>query len=410
MNRWDGHFQRAAEMGFDWIFINPIQKTGSSGSLYSVSDYYGINPAFLDPCSKKAPDAQVRQMLAEAEARGLGVMTDLVINHCAIDAALTREHPEWFARGQDGGIAHPSCLEDGHTVVWNDLAQFDHEHTRDREGLYQYCLKLVRHYVDLGFTGFRCDAAYKLNPEFWRRLIRDIRAKSPGVCFAAETLGCTAEQTRSTAQAGFDVIFNSSKWWNYSDAWLLLSYELTRRVAPSISFPESHDTARLAEELQGNVEAIKQRYLFSALFSAGVMIPAGFEFGMRKALHVVNSRPEDWNESGPDLRAYIRKVNDIKRGNPVFLEEGPATVLPFQNPNILLLRKSSEKRGGEALLILNKDVSRHQEYYVDDLRQVLPSGGPLRDVSPEYPLEKLHQPFHYALRPGQGIVIVGPSP
>ena len=40
---------------------------------------------------------------------------------------------------------------------------------------------------------------------------------------------------------------------------------------------------------------------------------------------------------------------------------------------------------------------------------LVPSSGALRDVSPEYPLDQLHEPFHYALRPGQGIVIVGPS-
>jgi hypothetical protein len=30
----------------------------------------------------------------------------------------------------------------------------------------------------------------------------------------------------------------------------------------------------------------------------------------------------------------------------------------------------------------------------------------LRDVSPEFPLEYIHEPFHYGLRPGQGIVLV----
>jgi starch synthase (maltosyl-transferring) len=34
------------------------------------------------------------------------------------------------------------------------------------------------------------------------------------------------------------------------------------------------------------------------------------------------------------------------------------------------------------------------------------AGAPLKDVSPEYPMQYLHEPFHYALRPGQGIVLV----
>ena len=45
-------FDRAAEMGFDWIFVNPIQKPGRSGSLYSIADYFQINPRFVDQDSK----------------------------------------------------------------------------------------------------------------------------------------------------------------------------------------------------------------------------------------------------------------------------------------------------------------------------------------------------------------------
>jgi len=58
------------------------------------------------------------------------------------------------------------------------------------------------------------------------------------------------------------------------------------------------------------------------------------------------------------------------------------------------------------LLILNKDLWHHQDFYTDNFRHFIQSGAPLRDVSPEYPLDYIHQPFHYGLRPGQGIVLV----
>ena len=202
-------------------------------------------------------------------------MIDLVINHCAIDSAVTRDHPDWFVRGPDGRIAHPSCQHNGETVVWRDLAQFDHRQTRDPEGLFRYSERVVEHLISLGFEGFRCDAAYQIPADFWRRLFRAVRSRHPGICFVAETLGCSAAETKETAAAGFDFVFNSSKWWNFTDNWLMEGYNLVRDTAPSISFPESHDTPRLGEELNGNVNGLKQRYLFSALFSAGVMIPSG---------------------------------------------------------------------------------------------------------------------------------------
>src|SRR5215831_3834203 len=132
-------------MGFNWIFVNPIQQLGASGSLYSIADYFKFNSAFLDPDSKAPPDDQFTAMMQGSRAAGLKVMIDLVINHCAIDSPVTKEHPEWFVRDRKGRIANASCVHKGEKVVWTDLAQFDHEHTPDPEGLYHYCLRIVEH-------------------------------------------------------------------------------------------------------------------------------------------------------------------------------------------------------------------------------------------------------------------------
>jgi starch synthase (maltosyl-transferring) len=406
VSAWQQHLERAAKLGFDWVFINPIQQLGASRSLYSIADYFRFNPALLNERNGASPEDQVKEMTAQAHALGSKLMIDLVINHCAIDSQLTREHPEWFLREPDGRIANSFCQHNGEKVIWKDLAQFDHEHTRDPEGLYRYVLKIVERLIDLGFDGFRCDAAYQVPRQFWQRLIHDVKARHPGTCFAAETLGCTADQTRDTAQAGFDFVFNSSKWWDLNGCWLIEQYELMRGTTRSISFAESHDTARLAAELDGNVGGLKQRYLFSALFSAGVMMPIGFEFGFRKPLHVVHTKPEDWEKTDVDLSGYIANVNAIKRRYSVFHEESPTSILPCNNPNILLMWKASVNYKDEALLILNKDISRHQDFHTDNFRRYVQAGAPLRDVSPEYPMEYIHEPFHYALRPGQGIVLV----
>jgi starch synthase (maltosyl-transferring) len=345
-------------------------------------------------------------MLDQARAAGLKLMIDLVLNHCAIDSPLTRERPEWFVHEPDGRITNAFCMHNHQKVVWKDLAQLDHEHTSDPEGFYRYCLSIVKDLVALGFEGFRCDAAYKVPARFWKRLLQDARSQRPDLRFVAETLGCPPEQAKETARAGFNYVFNSSRYWNFKDPWLMTQYNLLREIAPSISFPESHDTGRLFAECKGNLNVLKQRYLFAALFSAGVMIPIGFEFGFSKPLHVVKTTPADWENTTVDLRSYIAKVNAIKKSHPIFLEESPTQMLHSPNCNMLLMWKSSKKPPHEALLILNKDPMNYQEFYTDNFRHFIKSGAPLRDVSPEYPLDQVHQPFHYALRPGQGIVLV----
>jgi len=403
---WQPHLERAAAMGFDWIFVNPIQRPGRSGSLYSIADYFVINPVFLAPHSKSPPEDQVRAMAARAERLGLRLMIDLVINHCAIDSPLVKEHPEWFVR-EGGGVAHPFCVEaDGNKVVWHDLAQLDHRHSPDVEGLLKYCGDLVEHLVGLGFTGFRCDAAYQVPQEIWRRLFERVRRRHPEVVFIAETLGCSPEQTKQTASAGFDAIFNSAKWWDFESPWLLEQYDLTRQVAPSIAFPESHDTERLFAATGGNLFAQKQRYLFAAVFSAGVMMPIGYEYGFRNRLHVVATRPEHWEQPAIDLTDFIARANRIKAEHPLFSEETLLQRLDSPNPAVLFLWKASTRGHGQALLVFNKDPWNRQHFRCEDLYRCIQTAAPLLDVSPEWTLDYVPTPFEFDLDPGMGRVMI----
>ena len=182
-------------------------------------------------------------------------------------------------------------------------------------------------------------------------------------------------------------------------------YALTRDIGPSISFPESHDTARLCDELNGNICGLQQRYLFAALFSGGVMMPMGFEFGLRKKLHVVDTRPGDWEQTGIDITSFIREANHIKKAHKVFQEDGPTHMLHHGNNNVLLLWKASIASHEEALFILNKDTCDYQAFYSENLRNYTQAGGPLVDVSPGQKLEYIPAPFNYNLAPGQGMVL-----
>ncbi len=402
---WQPHLKRAAALGFDWVFVNPIQKPGASGSLYSIADYFDFHPSLIDPKASISPREQVRAAVVQAERLGLRMMIDLVLNHCAIDAPLVQQHPEWFL--QEGGqVANAFCVEaDGNRIVWEDLAQFDHSGTKDPEGLFTYFVAVVEFLIALGFQGFRCDAAYQVPRPFWERLIAQVRQRHPEVRFVAETLGCTPEQTLETASAGFDAIFNSAKWWDFQSPWLLEQYELTRQLVPSIAFPESHDTERLYAESGQNVHALKQRYLFTALFSAGVMMPIGYEFGFRRRLHVVHSRPQDWEEPAVDLRSFIAKINRIKQDYPLFQEEALIQRLEHPNPQILLLWRASTRGQGEALLILNKDPNHPQSFFCEDLYRHIQAPPPLIDLSPEWAMDYLPTPFHFELGPGMGRVL-----
>ena len=385
---WEEHLDRIADMGFTWIYLNPISTPGLSGSLYAVKDYYAINPLLL-PASGEDPEKALIRFLKAAERRKIRVMLDLVFNHTAIDSPLTVQHRDWFAVDEDGHIKNPFAIDPADTTkitVWGDLAELEYWPPPDPEGLRHFWDQVISYYLRLGFTGFRADAAYKVPGDFWGLLIGEARAIFPEVRFFAETLGCRLSELGQLRTAGFDFIYNSSKWWDFKADWCLDQYNRFRHLAPSISFPESHDTDRLAKESGGSVEEARQRYLFAAFFSTGLMITAGFEYGFKKKLNVVKTRPQDWEEKrGYDLSTYISQVNRMKKNCPVLLEEGPLVRLDDcgKEGPVTCLVKSRETRIGRVLAVINT-TGEEQQVKLPDLSE--PLGEPLsawEDLTPD---------------------------
>jgi len=370
---WDQHVSAAADMGFDWIFVNPIHATGGSKSLYSIADYYRFDKRIFDARISTSQEEQIRAFIKRAHRDNIRVMADFVINHTATDAVLVQEKPGWYLRHANGTLVHPSADENGQRVVWGDLAQLNYHTPEVCQELIEYFAGVGRWLIGLGFDGFRCDAAYQVPPQVWKGIIERIRRERNDAVFTAETLGCTAEATRATAEAGFDAIFNSSKWWDLRADWLLGQYEQTRMIAPSISFPESHDTERLAAAFNGSVGVQKQRYFIAATLSSGVMMPMGYEYGFRHRLHVVQTRPEDWEEPSMDLRGYIRDVNRMKRTIPLLQQEGPLQMLGHPDDRTLVLRKQSTDGRDSALIICNRDGHGQADFDID--RVLSASGG-----------------------------------
>lgn len=410
VKNWEAQLPRIADMGFNWVFLNPIHYPGFSGSLYAVKDYYRLNPLFANDSDQ---DAQLREFIRVAEAHGLSVMLDLVINHTAKDSVLVAEHPEWFVHEPDGGIRSPRAIDpDDHSkvTVWGDLAEIDYSPRSERAGLLDYWKQLVRHYTQLGFHGFRCDAAYKVPGEVWAEVIGAARAEFPATHFFAETLGAQLEEVAQLHSAGFDYFFNSAKWWDFHADWLLEQYEMFRHVAPSIAFPESHDTERLAAETDGSETQSRLRYLFAAFFSTGVMMPIGYEFGFRRKLHVVQTRPDDWEEPLFDLTGFIRDANRMKASISVLNEEGPQERLTGKDAPVVALLRTSETQPGRAIALINSDPNAGHDYPIDALEAAL--GVPraeIQDVTPQTSPAELKEQGRVALAPWEMRVFCAPA-
>jgi starch synthase (maltosyl-transferring) len=362
MPDWLPHASRAGEMGFNWLYINSILYPGFSGSLYAIKDHYRINPQFLPPHSRTDDLAMLAHTLRGFKELGLWPMMDLVINHTSRDCPLISEHPSWYVHDKHGVIISPFARDPNNpekVTVWGDLAEIDNDGSSDRKGLWAYWAELVKRYLQLGFKGFRCDAAYKIPAALWRYLVDEAAGIDREATFFAETLGCAEEEALALHDAGLHYFFNSSKWWDFEEPWALDQHERFGNIAPSISFPESHDTTRLAADTGGNEAVQRQRYGFAASFSAGLMMPIGYEFGFKKKLDVVSTGPADWEKVTFDIRRFVKQVNALKMQNPLLHGEGRLKTVATGGSALVLERNSQQAPERKGWILINKSKDGH---------------------------------------------------
>ena len=278
-------------------------------------------------------------------------MIDLVINHSAIDSPLTRSIPSGSCANGTAASPTPPASRSKRKWFGKTWPNWITVTPAIRKGVYRHCLRIVEFLLSLGFDGFRCDAAYQVPRPFWQRLFREVKARHPHTCFVAETLGCKADQPRKLPAPVSTTCSTVPSIGTFTTAGSSRRIQPHPRNRALDQLPESHDTLRLCEELNGNLNGLKQRYLFAALFSAGVMMPMGFEFGFRKPLHVVRTTPADWEQNGIDLTSYIAKVNSIKRAIPSSTRKAPpASALPESQCAAVVesLRRTSRRSAADS--------------------------------------------------------------
>lgn len=404
---WSEFLPNISEMGFTWIYINPINQRGFSGSLYSIKDYFQMDEAFADDENDQKSWNSFQLFINKAHDLGLRIMLDIVINHTAVDAV--DRHPNWYEykwvlRNRETLhpirvfeevhkkeisfdekqfppdkfelvyiVAPPYAINPANTndvQIWGDLAEISF-HEPYKSEILEFFRRYMKFCIKLGVDGFRADAAYQVPGAIWKELIDYCRKINPEVLFWAETLGGNYEQHIQLSESGFDFITNSSKWWDFTAPWCIEQHEEYAKIAPSISFPETHDTARLAADSKGRKDVQIFRYFFASLFSKGLMMPMGYELGETKRLSVVMKEFDSPGTQLFDIRRDIQKINTFMKKYPIMQDEGKMHHYPYENLGVLILKKEHTQRDNQMLLIYNKDWNNAQKVKIDDLRSIM---------------------------------------
>jgi starch synthase (maltosyl-transferring) len=140
-----------------------------------------------------------------------------------------------------------------------------------------------------------------------------------------------------------------------------------RHIAPSISFPESHDTTRLAGDQPGTIEMQKNRYVLAAIFSKGLMMTTGYEHGAVKQVNVVTTRPSDMETAKWDLRQWIGRLNALKLETPALCQEGQWRNVGSYDSDLLFLEKRADNGKPALGAMFNKDWHNRRSVNRDEI-------------------------------------------
>jgi starch synthase (maltosyl-transferring) len=354
---WPAALARAAGLGFSAVLIAPPFAPGRTGNLFHVGDHDRPHPVLAAP----GDSAETIAAIADAaRAAGLSLYLDLVLDRVAAGARLVAEHPAWFDAGAAAASLDPRQERPEHGVARVRLGD-----PTVVDALGGWWEQRVREWAAAGVAGFRCDAAERVPPALWARLI----AAVPEARFVAWAPGAPVAALEPLGRAGFAAIGDSLAWWDFGAAWYATETARLAAVVPILAVPEAPFGQRLAvrypDMATAERAARRQIRAAAAMCGAGWLVPMGLEYGARRPLDPARDRPGDWEwllreeaTAGFDLSSELREANAWMAERPA--DHGaPRPLSGPEAPVTALLRPAApDVRGATeaTLLLANPDL------------------------------------------------------
>jgi len=405
---WPAQFERAAALGFDHVLIGSPFATGQAAHLQLVADHTRPHPVFE---ATGGADDTLRRLAQAAQAQGLGLLLDIVLDRVAADGALMRTHPQWFHPYEPAQVR----LDPRHVRHEDNAAYVNFG---DPHAVTQWTVwwrERLTALTDAGVTGFRFDSPHHVPVDAWRELSTAVRAKRENARLLASTPGLARGDLARLAPVGFDSVFSSVRWWDFREDWLADEHGALASVGAPIAFPEAPYGPRLASEFAyaADAAAIERAYrraiAASVALGTGWLMPMGFEFGIAEPLSPTTGSAARYRDACAaarfDLSAAVREANALQQQTSLLATVGEVRQLSAAGANVAAVLRGEcpdLRSAREAVLLLaNPDVSRpafvEPAHFLDGVPGDFMAFKPLAEpcTTPPEPL----QPF--ALAPGE---------
>ena len=405
----DGELDQVAGMGFDWVWLLSVWRTGPAGRRVSraipdlrrefqetlpdlveddiAGSGFAITGYTVHP--DLGGDPALARMRERLRQRGLRLMLDFVPNHTALDHPWTEVHPDYYVRGTGLDLARAPrnyawvkraagdvLLAHGRDPFfpgWTDTLQLNYGNPATQAAMRAELEKIAGQ-----CDGVRCDMAMLVLPEvfertwgipaqpFWPQATRSVRERFPEFRFMAEVYW---DLEWTLQQQGFDYTYDKRLYDRLREGHatpvrdhLRAEIDYQNRMA---RFLENHDEPRAAATFARDVHEAAAVITF---VSPGLRFFHQGQFeGRRKRIspHLVRAPDEPVDES---LQRFYQRLLDLLRRRVV--REGTWRLLACapawdgNGTNDCFLAFAWDGVGAERLLVVVNYAPNRSQCYV----------------------------------------------
>ena len=330
----EAQLPRLQDLGVDILWLMPmykigeVERKGSLGSYYAISDYTQVNPEF-------GTMQDFEDLLAAAHKAGFKVILDWVANQTAPDHVWMEGKPAaFYERDAEGNATWE--------YDWTDTRSLNY----DNKAVWAAQDECMRFWLDKGVDGFRCDAAAEMPAKFWYAILPGIRKDYPDAYLLAEaetpkltgvfdaTYAWKLHHLLNGIAQGSKTVADLRTYLAEDDAWMGTD-------GFRLMFTSNHDENSWAGsefERMGDAAEVMEVLCFT-LPKGQPLVYTGQEIGLTRRLEFFEKDPiTDWSANG--YTAFIKDLVALRHAHPclaagaegapaVFIKTAPEGVLAF---------------------------------------------------------------------------------
>ena len=314
------------ELGVNLIYLTPVFKS-TTNHKYNTKDYFDIDPQF-------GTINEARELVEKAHNNGIKIIFDAVFNHSGSDFFAFKDliknqqqskYKEWYFID-----SWPvSQAKDKYYTFANGCENMPKLNTNNEE-VKEYLLSVGEYWIkEIGIDGWRLDVCDEVGHEFWREFRKRIKKANKNTIIIGEIMHEANSFLKGDQLDGImnypfknaiidffgKNIINAREFLDIMAENIVLYMDsIIRQMWNLIG---SHDTKRIYNECEGNINKIKLAIAYQFLYIGVPYIYYGDEIGLDGEDDPDNRKCMIWDEENQnkDLLNFYKMMIKLRKAN-----------------------------------------------------------------------------------------------